>query len=141
MRVVNSDEESDVDSDEYQDIPEEPAGEKVVDLQSQLRNVNSDEESDESDSTEEEKMEEGKPVEESGVDDVIEEGRLFIRNLPYSCTEEEVKEYAKQFGEITDVFIPLNSKRESKGYGFVTFMFPEHAIGALEVSMIERTKH
>ena len=41
MIVVNSDEESDADSDEYQDIPEEPATEKVVDLQSQLRNVNS----------------------------------------------------------------------------------------------------
>ena len=58
MIVVNSDEESDADSDEYQDIPEEPATEKVVDLQSQLRNVNSDEESDESDSSEEEKNEE-----------------------------------------------------------------------------------
>ena len=133
MIVVNSDEESDADSDEYQDIPEEPATEKVVDLQSQLRNVNSDEESDESDSSEEEKNEEVKPVEDSDVDDVIEEGRLFSRNLPYSCTEEEIKEYAKRFGEITDVFIPLNSKRESKGYCFVTFMFPEQAITAFEV--------
>lgn len=136
MIVVNSDEESDADSDEYQDIPEEPTSEKAVDLQSQLRNVNSDEESDESESEEEAKNDEVKPMEESDVDDVIEEGRLFIRNLPYSCTEEEIKEYTKQFGEITDVFIPLNSKRESKGYCFVTFMFPEQAIVALEVELM-----
>lgn len=136
MIVVNSDEESDADSDEYQDIPEEPTSEKAVDLQSQLRNVNSDEESDESETEEEVKNDEVKPMEESDVDDVIEEGRLFIRNLPYSCTEEEIKEYTKQFGEITDVFIPLNSKRESKGYCFVTFMFPEQAIVALEVELM-----
>ena len=27
----------------------------------------------------------------SDVEDIIEEGRLFIRNLPYSCMEEEIR--------------------------------------------------
>lgn len=30
------------------------------------------------------------------MDDVIEEGRLFIRNLPYSCTEEEIKAHVSR---------------------------------------------
>lgn len=70
---------------------------------------------------------------ESDVDDIMEEGRLFIRNLPYSCTEEEIRDYAKQFGDIVDIFIPLNAERKSKGYCFVTYMFPEQAMRAIEV--------
>lgn len=69
----------------------------------------------------------------SDVEDIIEEGRLFIRNLPYSCMEEEIREYAQRFGEVVDVFIPLNGERKSKGYCFVTFMFPEQAAKAIEV--------
>ena len=72
----------------------------------------------------------------SDVEDIIEEGRLFIRNLPYSCTEEEIREYAQQFGEVVDVFIPLNGERKSKGYCFVTFMFPEQAANAIEVGVM-----
>ena len=72
----------------------------------------------------------------SDVEDIIEEGRLFIRNLPYSCTEEEIREYAQRFGEVVDVFIPLNGERKSKGYCFVTFMFPEQAAKAIEVSVV-----
>ena len=72
----------------------------------------------------------------SDVEDIIEEGRLFIRNLPYSCTEEEIREYAQRFGEVVDVFIPLNGERKSKGYCFVTFMFPEQAAKAIEVGVV-----
>lgn len=79
----------------------------------------------------------GKSEQQSSInkddEDVIEEGRLFLHNIPYSCKEEELRDFMSQYGEIVDVFIPLNSKRESKGYAFVTFMFPEQAIAAIEV--------
>lgn len=32
-------------------------------------------------------------------EDVAESGRLFIRNLPYTCTEEEIKELFSKYGE------------------------------------------
>lgn len=132
----DEDSDSDSDSDDYQDIdfPAEPVENKVKE--------DSDSDSDSDSEDENEKHSKAtlssKPLPtttntSSNDEDVIEEGRLFIRNLPYSCTEEEISAYVSQYGEIADLFIPLNAKRESKGYCFVTFMFPEQAIQALPV--------
>ena len=132
----DEDSDSDSDSDDYQDIdfPAEPVEKKVKE--------DSDSDSDSDSEDENEKHSKAtlssKPLPtttntSSNDEDVIEEGRLFIRNLPYSCTEEEISAYVSQYGEIADLFIPLNAKRESKGYCFVTFMFPEQAIQALPV--------
>lgn len=143
--MKEDDSESSSDSDEYQDVPDIPGEKKESATTHEESDVNSDEESDinsdeESDgqvkaSEETHSNKETAGTKAEDVDDVIEEGRLFIRNLPYSCTEEEIKAHVSQFGEVTDVFIPLNAKRESKGYCFVTFMFPEQAIKALEVEL------
>lgn len=141
--LVNSDDDSDSDSDAYQDIPEGNTPE--ADYQTLLRGTGNEESASDSDSDDDEENQhkvatlssktEVTPEVDEGDEDVIEEGRLFIRNLPYSCKEEEIAEHVKQYGELVDVFIPLNSKRESKGYCFVTFMFPEQAITALEVEL------
>ena len=132
----DEDSDSDSDSDDYQDIdfPAEPVEKEVKE--------DSDSDSDSDSEDENEKHSKvtlsSKPLPTptstpSNDEDVIEEGRLFIRNLPYSCKEEEISAYVSQYGEIADLFIPLNAKRESKGYCFVTFMFPEQAIQALPV--------
>ena len=133
----DEDSDSDSDSDDYQDIDfSEPVEKEVKD------DSNSDSDSDSDSEDENEKHSKVtlscKPLPTptstpSNDEDVIEEGRLFIRNLPYSCTEEEISAYVSQYGEIADLFIPLNAKRESKGYCFVTLMFPEQAIQALPV--------
>lgn len=36
-------------------------------------------------------------------EDVAESGRLFVRNLPYTCTEEELKEVFIKYGESHDI--------------------------------------
>ena len=140
--MKGDDSESSSDSDEYQDVPDIPGETKESVPTKEESDINSDEESDVNSDEESDGPETTVPKADSDaktstqaedVDDVIEEGRLFIRNLPYSCTEEEIKAHVSQYGEVTDVFIPLNAKRESKGYCFVTFMFPEQAIQALEV--------
>ena len=131
----DEDSDSDSDSDDYQDIDfSEPVEKEVKD------NSNSDSDSDSEDENEKHSKAtlSSKPLPtttntSSNDEDVIEEGRLFIRNLPHSCKEEEISAYVSQYGEIADLFIPLNAKRESKGYCFVTFMFPEQAIQALPV--------
>ena len=127
----NSDEESDINSDEESDRPD-------YDQQSDMNESDDDDNDDDDDEGKKKKEKKKEQMEEEDVDDVIEEGRLFIRNLPYSCTEEEIKAFMKQHGEITDVFIPLNAKRESKGFAFVTFMFPEQAILAMEVGLMKK---
>jgi multiple RNA-binding domain-containing protein 1 len=63
-------------------------------------------------------------------DEIDDTGRLFIRNLPFSVTEDELKELFASYGPITEVHLPLDSDRNRKGYGFVQFMLPEHALKA-----------
>lgn len=38
--------------------------------------------------------------EDEEEEDVSESGRLFIRNLPYTCTEDELKELLSKHGEL-----------------------------------------
>jgi len=58
--------------------------------------------------------------------------RLFVRNLPYTVTEQELEEYFGRFGDIADVHIPLDSVKKGKGFAFVTFLVGEHAAKAME---------
>lgn len=66
-----------------------------------------------------------------GVEPIAESGRLFIRNLSYSITEDDLTQLFEKYGPLTEVLLPLD-KTTSKpiGLGFVTFMLPEHAVKA-----------
>lgn len=65
-------------------------------------------------------------------EDVAESGRLFIRNLPYTCTEEDLKEVFIKHGPISEVHFPIDSlTKKPKGFAFVTYMIPENAVSAL----------
>jgi multiple RNA-binding domain-containing protein 1 len=72
--------------------------------------------------------EDGADVEEEGE---FEEGRLYVRNIPYSCTEDELRALFQPFGTISELHIPLDGDKKAKGYGFVLFLFPEQAKKAL----------
>ncbi|XP_074593873.1 uncharacterized protein LOC141849449 [Brevipalpus obovatus] len=62
---------------------------------------------------------------------LVDTGRIFIRNLCYSCTEEDIEELFKPFGPIAETHLPLDKiTKKIKGFGFVTFVFPEHALQA-----------
>ncbi|XP_023239058.1 probable RNA-binding protein 19 [Centruroides sculpturatus] len=64
-------------------------------------------------------------------EDVGESGRIFVRNLSYTVTEEELEELFKKFGPLTEVHLPVDGyTRKIKGFAFITFMFPEHAAKA-----------
>ncbi|KAJ3445691.1 hypothetical protein M0812_11578 [Anaeramoeba flamelloides] len=84
-----------------------------------------------------EKEKEKRKVEEKQyleVEETIgESGRLFVRNLPFIATEDDVIELFSEYGELTEVHISINSEtKQSKGYGFVLFMVPENATKAFE---------
>ena len=65
------------------------------------------------------------------VESIAESGRLFIRNLPYTTTEEELTELFEEYGQLSEINLLVDkSTGSSIGLGYVTFMFPEHAVKA-----------
>lgn len=58
--------------------------------------------------------------------------RLFIRNLPFHATEDEIKEVFSNFGKIVECHIPIDDSNRSKGYAFVKFASSHHAKAARE---------
>ncbi|XP_035803873.2 probable RNA-binding protein 19 isoform X2 [Amphiprion ocellaris] len=70
--------------------------------------------------------------EDEEEEDVSESGRLFVRNLPYTCTEEDIKELFAKHGPLSEVLFPIdNLTKKPKGFAFVTYMIPENAVSAL----------
>ncbi|XP_042765774.1 probable RNA-binding protein 19 isoform X1 [Panthera leo] len=64
-------------------------------------------------------------------EDLADSGRLFVRNLPYSSTEEDLGQLFSRFGPLSELHYPIDSlTKKPKGFAFVTFMFPEHAVKA-----------
>ena len=66
-------------------------------------------------------------------ENIADSGRLFLRNLSYTVTEEDLTQLFEKFGPLTEVMIPLDkTTNRPTGLGFVTFMLPEHAVKAFE---------
>ncbi|KAF5272764.1 hypothetical protein FQA39_LY07791 [Lamprigera yunnana] len=64
-------------------------------------------------------------------EDIAESGRIFIRNLSYTCTEDDIQNLFNKYGPITEINLPLDTTtRKLKGFGFVTYVMPEHAVKA-----------
>ncbi|XP_074636060.1 putative RNA-binding protein 19 isoform X2 [Acropora palmata] len=62
---------------------------------------------------------------------IAESGRLFLRNLSYACSEEDLQTLFEKFGPLTETYLPLDkTSNKPTGIGFVTFMMPEHAVKA-----------
>lgn len=58
-------------------------------------------------------------------------GRLFVRNLSFLCTEEDLTNLFKVFGPLAEVSLPVDKGcQKVKGYAVVTFVIPEHAVKA-----------
>ena len=65
------------------------------------------------------------------VESVEETGRLFVRNIPFSTTESELRQIFEPYGALTEVHIPNDNNQRSKGFGYVTFVVPEYAVLAM----------
>ncbi|KAI5667360.1 hypothetical protein M9H77_17213 [Catharanthus roseus] len=62
----------------------------------------------------------------------LDNGRLFVRNLPYTTTEEELEEHFGKYGNISQVHIVVDKDtKQSKGIGYVLYALPESASWAL----------
>ncbi|GAQ82968.1 hypothetical protein KFL_001300320, partial [Klebsormidium nitens] len=64
---------------------------------------------------------------------VSETGRLFVRNLAYTATEDDLTELFKQYGELSEVHLVVDKEtKKSKGFAYVLYMLPEDAVAAME---------
>lgn len=68
----------------------------------------------------------------ANLDETIgQSGRLFIRNLSYSVTEQDIETLFKNYGPLAEVHVPLDKMtKQIKGFAFVTFVIPENAVQA-----------
>lgn len=59
--------------------------------------------------------------------------KLFVGNLDWGTTDEELKEAFAQYGEVEEAIIIKDKfSGRSKGFGFVTFIIIEDAYKAIE---------
>ncbi|KAI8320596.1 RNA-binding domain-containing protein [Martensiomyces pterosporus] len=80
-----------------------------------------------------------KPAEENGSAEaspdaaaqIEETGRLFLRNLPYLATEEDLRKAFERFGPLSEVHMPISrDSKKPKGFAYILFLMPEHAVKA-----------
>ena len=58
--------------------------------------------------------------------------QIYIKNLPYSVSWQQLKDAFAAFGEIVRVDIPKDANERSKGFGFVLFKNDGQAHNAIE---------
>ncbi|KAI1761782.1 RNA-binding domain-containing protein [Hypoxylon sp. FL1150] len=107
-------------------IPDEEAEPEVVDA-----TIDEDQEMEDQDQ-ELEQNEVDSESKDDDVDIVRKTRRLFVRNLPYSATEDDLKSYFVQYGDVEEVHIPIEKKGNNRGIGFVLFTDPEDATKAFQ---------
>lgn len=58
---------------------------------------------------------------------------IYVGNLPYSVTDEELKNLFQEYGEVSSAKIIINRKmNRSKGFGFVDMPSDEEAMKAID---------
>ena len=58
--------------------------------------------------------------------------RLYLRNIPFEITEDDIREKFEKFGEINEIHIPINYKtNKSFGYAYISFETIESSIMAI----------
>jgi multiple RNA-binding domain-containing protein 1 len=62
---------------------------------------------------------------------LLETGRLFVRNLPYSCTEDDLRKLFEPFGPLTEIHLSITKDtKKPKGFAYILYMIPENALKA-----------
>lgn len=69
-------------------------------------------------------------LEEKNIDKIMVTGRLFLRNILYSSTEEDFKKLFRPFGSLVEVHIAVDTNGKSKGFAYIHFENPKDAVKA-----------
>lgn len=74
----------------------------------------------------------------------MQQNKLYVGNLPWSMSDQELKDLFSEFGEVTEAIIIMDRQtNRSKGFGFVTFSddaSAERAVEAMADKEIEGRK-
>ncbi|TFK50581.1 hypothetical protein OE88DRAFT_1631205 [Heliocybe sulcata] len=95
----------------------------------------SDEEDNEGQDTEEQldREPEAEEPKDPNKETILQTSRLFVRNLAFSCTEDELRQLFESYGEVSQVHLPLDaSTKQPKGFAYVSFAQPTSALAAYE---------
>lgn len=58
--------------------------------------------------------------------------KMYVGNLPFSATQEDIQSLFSQFGSVTDVFLPMDRvSGRPRGFAFVTMGTPEEMQAAI----------
>lgn len=69
--------------------------------------------------------------EQLSPDMIAESGRLFVRNLSYAITEEDLEKLFSAYGPLSQVHLPIaKDTKRSKGLAYILFMLPDDALKA-----------
>ncbi|OAV87666.1 hypothetical protein PTTG_08622 [Puccinia triticina 1-1 BBBD Race 1] len=123
------------DTVDLQPDPKEPSSEsKEWDQEEEDLAENGDQKAAPDDQQQSKKPHDGsKPPEPAVASDettILESGRLFLRNLAFSVTEEEIRALFEPFGNVAQVHILLDHERKPKGLGYVSFSRSSDALEA-----------
>jgi multiple RNA-binding domain-containing protein 1 len=74
-------------------------------------------------------------VQATDMESLQETGRVFLRNLAYTCTEEELFDHLQSHvGKLTAVHVLVDkSTKQSKGLAYATFALPEDGVKCIDV--------
>ncbi|OJD35483.1 pre-rrna processing protein [Diplodia corticola] len=69
----------------------------------------------------------------SDVEGIRQTGRLFLRNLPFDVSEDDLRGHCNSFGALEEVHVPLDPKTgKGKGFAYILFEDPDNAVRAYE---------
>ncbi|KAL1459258.1 hypothetical protein WDU94_011261 [Cyamophila willieti] len=63
--------------------------------------------------------------------DKTKKGRIFVKNLPFKITEQEIKDHFSQYGDIVDMQLLKNADGKLKGCGFINYDKKIEAVKAI----------
>jgi multiple RNA-binding domain-containing protein 1 len=70
------------------------------------------------------------PQDEEEEEGAVAPNRLFCRNLPFSCTDDDLRQRFSDFGTVEECHVPVDDTGRSKGFAFVTFQKSSDAASA-----------
>ncbi|EHK96194.1 putative Multiple RNA-binding domain-containing protein 1 [Glarea lozoyensis 74030] len=64
------------------------------------------------------------------LEEIAKNGRLFVRNLPYTATEDDLRNHFEPFGPLEEIHLAVDASGTSKGFLLVQYSNPESAAEA-----------